>query len=192
MNHVPTLEKYISCYRISLLERWMGFCYMTDIYLYSVSYVFPVHPSGISSLGNCMLKVWLETSVITWWLRLLSTNSTSRAWRETLRLLVSVALVNWPSNKTDCQSLRSPPCTHLLLTRRELRFYIRITKNAEKNDSILVVVDSFSKMTHFIPYFKTSDTSHVAILFFDRVVKLHELPMTMVLNRDVKFVRCFL
>ena len=67
-------------------------------------------------------------------------------------------------------------------------FVLGLPQTLRKHDSVLVVVDHFSKMAHFLSYSRTSDASKVAKILFDGVVKLHGLPKT---DRDVKLTGYF-
>ncbi|RDX87010.1 hypothetical protein CR513_31579, partial [Mucuna pruriens] len=63
-------------------------------------------------------------------------------------------------------------------------FVLSLPRSKNGKYYIFMVVDRFSKMTHFIPYHKVDDACIVANLFFKEVVRLHGLPKTIVLDRD--------
>lgn len=67
-------------------------------------------------------------------------------------------------------------------------FILRLPHTLRRHDSIMIVLVHFSKMTHFILFFKTSDASHVAHLYFNKVVHLHGLAKSILSNRDVHFL----
>ncbi|KAH7440877.1 hypothetical protein KP509_03G015000 [Ceratopteris richardii] len=63
--------------------------------------------------------------------------------------------------------------------------------NSDKYDAILVIVDIFTKMAHFIPTTKTITSATTARLFLRYISRLHGLPDDIVSGRGPQFISSF-
>jgi transposase InsO family protein len=63
---------------------------------------------------------------------------------------------------------------------------------SEEYDQLWVIVDRFSKMSHFIPLKKKAKKAqHLATIFAREIWKLHGLPVEIVSDRDSRFTSKF-
>jgi len=66
-------------------------------------------------------------------------------------------------------------------------FMIVLPRTKCQHDSIMVVVDTLTKATHFIHVQATFGTANIAIIFMKEIFRLYGVPKMIVLDRDVEF-----
>ena len=70
-------------------------------------------------------------------------------------------------------------------------FVLGLPHTQHRHNSIFVVVDCFCKMTYFIPCNHTTNVVNVAQLFFHEIYRLHNIPTSIIFNRDIRFLSQF-
>jgi hypothetical protein len=70
-------------------------------------------------------------------------------------------------------------------------FITRLPRTTKGHDSIWVIVDRLTKTAHFLPVGTRYTASQYAKLYFDRIVTLHGVPLTIVSDRGAVFMSCF-
>ncbi|GJP42671.1 hypothetical protein CLOM_g2210 [Closterium sp. NIES-68] len=70
-------------------------------------------------------------------------------------------------------------------------FITCLLTGSSDNDAVLVVVDRFTKMTHFAPCRTTITAEETVRLFISIVVRLHVIPAAIISDRDPKFTSKF-
>jgi hypothetical protein len=71
-------------------------------------------------------------------------------------------------------------------------FILGLPKTQHGKDLVMIMVDRFSKMSHFIPWHKIDNAANIVDLFFREVVCLYEVLKSMVSDSDAKFLSYFL
>jgi hypothetical protein len=70
-------------------------------------------------------------------------------------------------------------------------FITRLHRINKQHDSIMVVVDKLTKVTHFIPLKTTHKVVDVIDIFMREITQLHGIPKAIVSDRDPKFTSKF-
>ena len=60
-----------------------------------------------------------------------------------------------------------------------------------QHDAIWVIVDRLTKSAHFLPINVEDSLEKLAQLYVDEIVRLHGVPVSIVLDRDPKFTSRF-
>jgi hypothetical protein len=70
-------------------------------------------------------------------------------------------------------------------------FITRLPRTNKQHDSIMVVVDKLTKSAHFIPLKTTHKAANVVDIYMREVARLHDIPKSIVSNKDPKFTSKF-
>ena len=109
--------------------------------------------------------------------------------RDMARYVEGCDMCQWMKNRTEeiAGKLKLSEVLRKLWTHITLDFITKLLIVA-REDTILVVYDRLSKMTHFMATTEETSVEGLARLFRDNIWKLHGLSKSMVLDRGPQFV----
>ena len=72
-----------------------------------------------------------------------------------------------------------------------MNFVIGLPRTQRQHDAIWVIVDRLTKSTHFLPVNVKDSLEKLAQLYVDEIVRLHGVPISIVSDRDPRFISRF-
>jgi len=70
-------------------------------------------------------------------------------------------------------------------------FVVGLPRSPRENNAIWVIVDRLTKSAHFIPFRVRQTTKALAKKYMQEIVRLHGVPVSIVSDRDTRFVSRF-
>ena len=72
-----------------------------------------------------------------------------------------------------------------------MNFVSQLPRTQRGHDAIWVIVDRLTKSAHFLPINMKYPIEKLAKLYLDEIIRLHGIPVSIVFNRDPRFVLRF-
>lgn len=85
------------------------------------------------------------------------------------------------------QYLKMVACNRVEVRACHNGFFMGLPRTQRGNDAIWVVVDRLTKSTHFVPMRTSDSVDYLAELYIRDIMRLHEVPITIVSDRDPRF-----
>ena len=70
-------------------------------------------------------------------------------------------------------------------------FVLGLPRTQKRYNSIWVIIDRLTKSAHFLPLKRTLNMDQYAELYISEIVRLHGVPLSIVSDRDLKFIYTF-
>lgn len=112
--------------------------------------------------------------------------------KEVARIVAECRTCRTAKGRKQNTGLYTPlPVSHVPCEDVSMDFVLGFPRTHRSHDFVFLVVDRFTKMAHFISCSKTDNDARIASIFFSEIVRIHGVPLSIVSNRDVKFVSHF-
>ena len=70
-------------------------------------------------------------------------------------------------------------------------FVIKLPRTFQKHDTVWVIIDRLTKSVHFLPIQQTDSLDKLAFLYVSKIMRLHGVPLSILLDRDPRFTLYF-
>ena len=70
-------------------------------------------------------------------------------------------------------------------------FVVGLPRTLKRHDAIWVIVDRLTKTAHFLSIWQDDSLDKLAMMYVNEIVRLHGVPISIVSDRDLRFISRF-